>query len=160
MKTIFTSKGQPIYVDDEDYDWLNQWRWCLDAYGYAVRKAKSIRGQKITILRMHRALMGLTSTGLYVDHRNGVRHDNQRVNLRLATNAENGRNRPAQKNNKSGYKGVSRNVKAGKWRAQIKCNGVKIYLGLFDSAEAAHAAYCAKARELHGEFANTGIKND
>lgn len=100
--------------------------------------------------------MDLTDPSIYVDHRNGVRHDNQRANLRLATNSENLWNRPAQQNNSSGYKGVSYQADTGKWKACIGYNGVKFYLGLFDSAEAAHAAYCTRAHELHGEFANTG----
>ena len=156
MKTIFTSKGQPIYVDEADYDWLNQWVWYIDARGYAVRACKRIPGQKRASIKMHRLIMGLTDPSVHVDHRNGVKLDNQRNNLRAATLIENLRNRPAQKNNSSGYKGVRYHADTGKWEACIGYNGVKFYLGTFDSAEAAHASYCAKAHELHGEFANTG----
>lgn len=156
MKTIFTKKGQPIYVDDADYDWLMQWRWHFDASGYAMRNSEYIRGQKRTTIKMHRLIMGVTDPNINVDHRNGIRHDNQRHNLRACTRAQNNWNRSAQKNNTSGYKGVFRRADIGKWQANIDCNGTRLYIGVFDTAEAAHQAYCAKARELHGEYANTG----
>lgn len=109
---------------------------------------------------MHRLILGVTDSGINVDHCNGIRHDNQRHNLRACTKAQNSWNRPAQQNNTSGYKGVSRHANTGKWQATIGYNGARLHLGLFDSAEAAHAAYCAKAREVHGEYANTGEQND
>lgn len=42
---------------------------------------------------------------------------------------------------------------AGKYQAQIKVNYRSIYLGLFPTARAAHAAYIAAARKYFGEFA-------
>lgn len=160
MKTVFTKKGQPIYVDDADYDWAMQWRWYINSSGYAARSSKSICGQKRSMALMHRLILDVTDSSINVDHRNGIRHDNQRHNLRTCTKAQNSWNRPAQQNNTSGYKGVSRHTNTGKWQAIIGHNGARLNLGLFESAEAAHAAYCAKARELHGEYANTGEQND
>lgn len=153
MKTIFTRKGQPIYVDDSDYDWAIQWSWYINSSGYA---AKSVHGPKRSMDHMHRMLLGVTDPNIQVDHRNGIKYDNQRDNLRACTKTQNSWNRPAQQNNSSGYKGVSRRSDTGKWLAQIGYKGVRLRLGLFDSPEAAHAAYCDKAKELHGEFANTG----
>lgn len=156
MKTIFTRKGQPIYVDDADYDWAIQWNWHINSCGYA---SKSGHRNKRSMDHMHRLILGVTDPNIQVDHRNGIKYDNQRNNLRACTKTQNSWNRPAQRNNKSGYKGVSRHADTGKWQALIGCNGARFHLGLFDSAEAAHAAYCAKARELHGEYANTGEQN-
>jgi len=33
------SKGEPVevLVDDEDWPWLSQYKWHIDAWGYAVR---------------------------------------------------------------------------------------------------------------------------
>jgi len=42
---------------------------------------------------------------------------------------------------RSGYVGVHWHQGAGKWTTSIRINGVHRYLGLFDSAETAHAAY-------------------
>jgi hypothetical protein len=45
------------------------------------------------------------------------------------------------KDNKSGYLGVSRLTPTGKWGAYIRRDGLRQYLGSFETAEAAHAAY-------------------
>lgn len=51
----------------------------------------------------------------FIDHINRVRTDNRISNLRLVTHSENMQNRKIQKNNKSGYRGVSWDAKYGKW---------------------------------------------
>ncbi len=89
-----------------------------------------------------------------VDHIDGNRMNNAILNLRPAAHSENLHNRGAQKNNRSGLKGVSRRP-SGKWYARIAVNGKHSYLGNFDSAEKAHGAYCAAAVELHREFARS-----
>jgi hypothetical protein len=43
--------------------------------------------------------------GLQIDHRNNEQLDNRLANLRVATHADNQRNRPAQRNNVSGIEG-------------------------------------------------------
>lgn len=86
-----------------------------------------------------------------IDHINGNKTDNRWDNLRLATKSQNGMNRPAQSNNTSGYKGVSRNRK--RWAASIQEDGLKRHLGTFDTPKEAHAAYCRAALKLYGEFA-------
>ena len=71
-------------------------------------------------------------------------------NLRLATQSQNRANKRRAQNNTSGYKGVSAFRK--QWKACIRRGGKQHYLGIFPSAADAHAAYCAKAEELFGEF--------
>jgi len=91
-----------------------------------------------------------------IDHINGDTLDNRIENLRVASHAENGRNRGANKNNTSGFKGVYWNRLAGKWVAQTKVNRQQIYLGTYETPEDAHAAYCRAVDVLHGDFANYG----
>lgn len=91
-----------------------------------------------------------------VDHINGVRDDNRIVNLRLATNAQNGKNTGLRSTNTSGYKGVSFSKRRGLWIAKIVENYKSHVLGYFRTAEQAAEAYALAANRLHGEFANTG----
>jgi hypothetical protein len=88
MATIYTRKGQPILVSDEDYDWLNAYTWHI-GNGYA--KTAMRRDGKATTVAMHRLIMN-PPPHLYVDHINHCRADNRRFNLRLATHTENQRN--------------------------------------------------------------------
>jgi hypothetical protein len=88
-----------------------------------------------------------------IDHRNTTPSDMRWDNLRRATHADNIHNQGTQKNNTSGYKGVSRRTDCNRWMAMIKSGGNRHYLGLFKTPAAAHQAYKKAAKELHGEFA-------
>ena len=87
------------------------------------------------------------------DHINGNGLDNRRNNLRTCTNAENLQNRPKQKNNTSGFKGVFLNKLTGKWEARIYSRKTRTYIGLYKNKIDAANAYNEKATELFGEFA-------
>jgi len=90
----------------------------------------------------------------YIDHINHNRDDNRFSNLRLATKSENSRNAKRNKNNTSGYKGVSK--KGNKFIAQIWVDYKRINLGLFDTAEQAHIAYIQAAKTHFKDFAYSG----
>ena len=107
MREISLSQGQVTLVDDEDYEYLSQWRWYANLISgkfYAVRTVKKPSRQ--TIL-MHRVILNAQEDEL-VDHKddNGLR--NTRENLRITDRSGNGANRNAPSSNTSGYKGVSR----------------------------------------------------
>ncbi|WP_266030374.1 HNH endonuclease [Brucella intermedia] len=89
---------------------------------------------------------------LCVDHINGITTDDRWENLRGATKSQNGANRPKQKNNTSGFKGVSWHSRAKCWVAKIKCRGTHYHLGCFGTAEEASSAYRSASLKLFGEF--------
>mgnify|MGYP005872833447 CR=1 FL=1 len=93
-----------------------------------------------------------------IDHRDTNPSNNSLGNLRGATGLQNSQNQGRKARNTSGYKGVTWSKKSGRWQAQIMCNWKTYHLGLFDTPEEAHTAYCAAARRLHGEFYNDGAK--
>lgn len=99
-------------------------------------------------------LHGEIPNGFVIDHINGNPWDNRLANLRLATRAENNRNRRMSTNNASGLKGVLQRPN-GRWKATITINSRNAHLGYYDTAELAHAAYCAAAQIHHGGFART-----
>jgi hypothetical protein len=145
MREISLTQGQIALVDDEDYEYLSQWKWQARKAknGWYARRWTSQRAGKRYIVGMHTEIMGCAPSQL-VDHEDGDGLNNQRSNLRFATTAQNALNQPAR--NRSGYKGVRLAQDTGKWRAVIS-------LGSFDSPEEAARAYDAAALIHHGEFA-------
>jgi hypothetical protein len=87
--------------------------------------------------------------GMQVDH---VCHNRACVNpahLRLATTKQNAENRSgAQRDSRSGVRGVSFDKRRNHWRADVKHYGKGICVGTFDTLEAAEAAVIAKRLEL------------
>ena len=86
----------------------------------------------------------------FLDHVNEKPSDNRISNLRLATHQENGHNKSTpHKNNTSGFLGVIWQKPNKKWLAQIRINGKRKHLGLFNTSEDASEAYKTAKRELH-----------
>lgn len=142
--TRLTSAGGANAGDEPGY---------IHDHGYRII---SIAGVKY---RAHR-LAWFYMTGMWpkedVDHKNTVPDDNRWSNLREATDAQNLQNIGMPKHNTSGLKGASWREDKQKWRASICSRKKWRHLGYFDTKEEAHAAYCAAALELNGEFANFG----
>lgn len=87
-----------------------------------------------------------------VDHIDGDPANNIVENLRWVTETENHWNMRKPITNTTGYKGVSYSKARKKYEAKISIDNKTTHLGRFDTAEEAHAAYVAKAKELHGEY--------
>lgn len=132
--------------DDADLCAVEPYTWCLNAKGYVVSQ---IDGK---IQYLHRWLMK-TPKGLVTDHINGNKLDNRRCNLRICTSADNSKNMKLPKTNRSGYRGISWSVNAGKWHAKITANGKQIHLGYFTSIEDALRRYKRAQIKYHGAFA-------
>jgi hypothetical protein len=91
--------------------------------------------------------------GAHIDHMNRNKKDNRISNLRVCGAKENQQNANTPKNNTSGYKGVAKVRKSPKFRAYICVNRKQIHLGMFDTPEEAHSAYCQAATSYFGEYA-------
>lgn len=159
MYEIPLTQGKVALVSRKDYYRLRRHKWCAAKNGnmyYAVRDDWT-SGRPCRVI-MHRAIMGLVAgDSIYVDHKDGNGLNNQRSNLRRATNAQNQHNQHHNCRNTSGFKGVYRvpasRGRCAHWRARIRVNRKRISLGCFSSTEEAFAAYTDAARKFHGRFA-------
>lgn len=137
MRRIPLTQGKFALVDDKDFEYLRQWKWHLSSGGYAARARTHLDGKGSHLIFMHRVLTrGWGKKD--VDHINGKKLDNRRKNLRVISHALNGHNRKVKnKNNLSGFPGVSFHTLTKKWRARVKVLYQEKHLGLFSSRAAA-----------------------
>lgn len=142
-------KGYAI-VDSEQFDLLNEFKWCLNNNGYAVTRGK--HNQKGKLIFMHHLVFGIFPLESLIDHINRNPLDNRVNNLRIANKSENGINRMENKNNTSGYKGVTYLKNNNKWMAGIKINYKRKYLGSFNTALEASIAYDKEAKKQFGDY--------
>lgn len=151
MKEIPLTQGKVALVDDEDYEWLMQWKWCFHS-GYAIRNRRKDDGEGSKHIYMHREI-NKTPPDLRTDHINGVRTDNRKCNLRNVTMQENNMNRgkPNKDNFTSVYKGVF--WYNGFWVARIMINRKSKHLGKFTNEIACANCYNHHAKNIFGEFA-------
>lgn len=160
MKLIPLTQGKFAQVDDDDFAFLTQWKWFAHFDGnnfYAGRQ----ENQKE--LKMHRVIMNCND-GELVDHIDINGLNNQKLNLRKCTFAENLRNKKKYKNNQSNFKGVKTIRKKKKhevrvfYIARITIDRNCIYLGSFNDEVEAAKAYDTAAIEHHGKFASLNFK--
>lgn len=160
MKEIQLTQGKVALVDDEDFDWVNQFNWCAQGTKgkrnrqrfYAARR----KGSHLILL--HRWLLNAEETQ-EVDHKNHNSLDCQKHNLRVATSQQNSFNTQKSKRTKmsSQYKGVCK-VKPivnalNPFMAYISVNRKRIHLGYFSSEVDAAKTYDLAAIRFFKEFA-------
>ncbi len=153
-KEIQLTQGKVAVVDDDLFNYLNQFKWYannLNGKFYAVRRFMVKKGKQSVIL-MHRDIMK-PNKGFVIDHIDGDTLNNSINNLRICKHEENLRNQKINKNNKSGFKGVYFCKQRNKFRAEIKKDRQKYFLGLFIDPKDAASAYNKAAIKFHGEFA-------
>lgn len=155
MREITIDKKYRVLVDDADYELVSGFRWSVligkNGYPYAMRWVSS------KPVLMHRFLLS-TPKGMVVDHINGNGLDNRRENIRICSHTENMRNRRINRNNTTGFKGVSVSLgRKKKYQASLERFGKKITFGYFEKLEDAARAYDIGARMYFGDFARTNF---
>jgi len=155
MKIIKLNKGFIALVDDEDYEYLNQWHWTAQECGLTFYARREFNGDKKIF--MHRIIINVPIE-LEVDHidHNGL--NNQKSNLRICTHIQNSWNQTSNRG-KSKYKGVLIIEKNNHTyiAAQIRYKGKKYHLGHFASEADAAIEYNEAAKKYFGSFAKLNI---
>ena len=158
MKWIPLTKGKEALVDDEEYEYLMQWKWHAAKSGrYAARARADSDGPGPHLIYMHLVVAARSGLSGVIDHRNRQPLDNRRKNLRSATQKRNVQNSRMHRDNIAGFKGVSQAKRPGWWRARIwtgnREESLGEYYGEVGKIEAARA-YNEAALKYFGEFAH------
>lgn len=142
MKEIPLTRGLITLVDDDDFEWLNQYKWYAAPNHNTVYARKAVYNGKNdkTSVPMHRLILN-TPKGFETDHIDGDGLNNQKSNLRIVTRRQNLQNQHRKIPKTSKYPGVFWHKGDGAWRAKITINGVMKFLGNFSDEFAAHSAY-------------------
>ena len=135
-------------IDKNDLDKVKNLKWSLTSFKYVINTNNGS-------LYLHQLILG-EKKWFIIDHINMDKLDNRKNNLRFCTVSQNGMNRDKDKNNTSGFKGVSWSKNDRKWRARINLKGKEIHLGNFDDKKEAARVYNEAAKKYHGEFARIG----
>lgn len=166
MRKIKLTQNKVALVDNADYDYLNQWKWCASYSGsifYALRAVRpsgfSSSGERRRNLYMHRVILGLKfGDRKQIDHIDGNGLNNQRSNLRFCSQLQNNQNRRKRQTGAiSDYKGVNKCPNSPNWNAHIRFNGKKRHLGCFELEKDAAVAYNKAALKYFREFARPNI---
>lgn len=162
MREIQLTQGKVALVDDEDYEEVSRHKWhAVLKRGcrtwYAMTNIRRDDGKRTTI-EMHALIMGKDPAGRQIDHADLDGLNNRRSNLRYATRSEQRQNIAADRDNKTGFKGVTLSYRStGLYVAQLGMKTQRVTIGYFKTAEEAAKAYDAKAREVYGAFARTNF---
>jgi len=141
-----------ILIDDEDLPIFQKYSWYL-VRGYVYRNTKGLRQKTTTfhreIIRHHYKI-----NPYEIDHANGNRGDNRKINLRICNGTQNLFNRAKyDMKSLSRYKGVALNKPNNKWYTRIQFKGVGYHLlTSYNEHECAYA-YNVGAELLAKEFA-------
>lgn len=164
VKKISLTQSQRAMVDDEDYEFLNQWKWralktrrekpqrAWYAYRTTARPNRKSVYMHQEIMRHHGFL-----NVIQCDHKDADGLNNQKSNLRPATSNQNHWNRKKRSGCSSKFKGVYWHKKQNGWMARIFCLGKYYYLGMFEKETDAAKAYDSAAIRHFGEFARLNI---
>ncbi len=126
--------------DKEDIIKVKGKKWVFDKDGYVVT---TVKGRRVL---MHRLILDYFGKD-DVDHKNHVRYDNRKYNIRVVTRSQNLTNRKS--------KGVSldKRNKFKKYRAYITVDKKRIELGLFKTFEEAREVRLKAEKKYFGEYA-------
>ncbi len=155
MKKIKLTQGKWAIVDDDMFEYLNQWKWHVHKPGitkgfYAKRTTHNPKNKKIGTIFMARQIMR-AKKGQIVDHKSGNTLDNRKENLRFCSHGQNRANSKNQKNS-CGFKGIHKRGKS--FMVRIQFNKKRTTIGTWYTLKEALKARNAAAKKYHGDFAN------
>jgi len=151
--SIFLSNGMVAKIDTDDYDKIKNSVWCFSERYVRARIDGSDNKQYL-----HRFLLGITDPKKRIDHIDHDTLNNKKENLRVCTPSQNNGNQKLNRDNTSGFKGVSFHKNIKKFSSHVRINGYLHHLGYFNNPVDAAKEYDKKAIGGFGSFAATNEK--
>jgi len=107
----YTNNNLEYFIFDlEDYELISERIWTRNKQGYFISKYRTHKNQ----ILLHRLIIG-SPKGMDIDHINGDKQDNRRLNLRITTRQQNSFNKhPINK-----IMGIYYEVDRDKWCAML-----------------------------------------
>lgn len=131
--------------DPEDAGLVAGHTWHIGTRGYVQTHVRRADG-RITTAGLHRLILN-AQPGEEVDHVNHNPLDNRRANLRIVTTSQNQQNRTGPTAaSTTGVRGVTWQKDRQKYKAHIKVDRRKRFLGYFSTVEAAEQAATSARR--------------
>lgn len=146
----YCNNGTHFFFDKNDYEKIKEYSWWYDGRYVCAHSLKKDR-YTTKILRLHRVVMDVEDReNIEVDHKNLVRYDCRKINLRKATTSENAMNKNCSYLSPTGIVGVRK--ENSKWLASIKVNRQNIRIGLYETIEDAAEARLEAEIRYFGDF--------
>lgn len=170
MRFIELTQEKTAVVDDEDFAYLNQFSWQAQkssgSGAYVVwhaftnlmlgfkKKQMRVGMHRLIWARMNNDPAFLVQGNKYIDHIDFNGLNNSRLNIRACSNTENQIHKRLQRNNKSGFRGVTLNKQHNTWVVRfVVPGGGRVYGGTFKTSREAALVYNEKALKYFGKFA-------
>lgn len=161
VKNLYEVKGNIVYlyITNKNYtnkevifnikhlEEIKKYRWTINNCDYCITTSKVDE----RYILMHRLIVDCPES-LVVDHINHNTLDNRDNNLRICDQGDNLKNLKTRIDNKSGFRGISFHKRSGKWRCEMRVEGKKKWLGLYNTPEEAFKVRQAAEKEFYGEY--------
>ena len=117
-----------VLIDKEDYDKIKYYKWYISSNKYIL----SIVDGNTT--RLHRYLMNISDSNIYIDHIDNNPHNNKKSNLRISDAIKNAQNKGKRPNTNTNTKFIGIYFRGNRWKSSIGINGKSIIIG-YDTKE-------------------------
>ena len=138
--------GTEFIVDEDKMPYIEKIHWRKNSKGYIISG-----GRNRLKIYLHRFIMGVDAD-ITVDHINRVKTDCRKANLRICSTQQNCCNKSLQKNNSTGYVGVSYIPTRRVYYSRIEYCNRDIKLGSYKDIVKAAQAHNIAAESLFGEY--------
>lgn len=144
-------KEIPFFIDEEDLDLVCKYTWHMHNGGYIATHTPCGQGKRKTIL-LHRLVMNAQPDD-EIDHKNRIKPDCRKANLRFCDQTQNIHNGTMRSDNTTGVTGVSQN-KANLWEACLEMYGKRLRKRFPTFAQAV-----AQRKQWEEQYNPSGLNN-